>query len=222
MSDSSRCQQQVGIASRTGCQPAAMTLRRGGHRHFEQDTSFRAALKVPGQAAGQMRATPRTRRVRAAGAGEIAAPASTSSGCGILSRLAGNCGWRLPRVVRGCRAARVDYSTIVSVLSQNLISGCPRTGRQASVLAVRRTWPTRPSGVAGSVAPPGAERADDVQPAAGLAKGTGRSRRRSRCARVGDHAQQAGSELQQAEPDRPPGPGIAAPRQGCADALVTS
>ncbi len=71
------------------------------------------------------------------------------------------------------------------------------------------------SGRAGrGAAPPVAERADDVQPAAGLVEGAGRPRRRSGRARVGDRAQHPGPGLQQAEPDRPPGPGTAGSGQG--------
>jgi len=71
------------------------------------------------------------------------------------------------------------------------------------------------SGLAGRGAtPPVAERADDVQPAAGLVEGAGRPRRRSGRAGVGDRAQHPGPGLQQAEPDRPPGPGTAGSGQG--------
>ena len=49
--------------------------------------------------------------------------------------------------------------------------------------------------------PPIAKRADHLQPAAGLGQGAGRSRHRSRFARVGDRTQHPASLLQQAEPD---------------------
>ena len=67
-------------------------------------------------------------------------------------------------------------------------------------------------------APLVAERADEVQSAAGLVEGAGRSRRRSSLARVGDRAQHPGPGLEQAEPDRPPRPGIAVPGAGHAAA----
>jgi hypothetical protein len=71
------------------------------------------------------------------------------------------------------------------------------------------------SGVAlRDVAPPVAECADDAQPAAGLSEGPGRLRHRGCFARVGDRAEHARPWLEQAEPDRPTGPGVARPRQG--------
>ncbi len=81
--------------------------------------------------------------------------------------------------------------------------------------AAGRTGPTRPFRLAGrGAAPLVAERADEVQSAASLVEGAGRSRRRSGLARVGDRARHAGPGLEQAEPDRPPRPGIAGPGQG--------
>ena len=87
-----------------------------------------------------------------------------------------------------------------------------------------RGWRCRPraeqgkhdlSGLAGrGVAPLVAERADEVQSAASPVEGAGPLPCPSGLARVGDRAQHAGPGLQQAEPDRRPGPGIAGPRQG--------
>ena len=71
------------------------------------------------------------------------------------------------------------------------------------------------SGLAGrGVAPLVAERADEVRSAASPVEGAGPLPCPSGLARVGDRAQHAGPGLQQAEPDRRPGPGIAGPRQG--------
>ena len=79
------------------------------------------------------------------------------------------------------------------------------------------------SGLAGrGVAPLVAERADEVQSAAGLVEGAGRSRRWSGLARVGDRAQHAGPGLEQAEPDRPPGLVSPGPGRACRCALVSS
>ena len=78
------------------------------------------------------------------------------------------------------------------------------------------------SGLAGrGAAPPVAECADDVQPAAGLVEGAGRPRRRSGRAGVGDRAQHGPGCSRLSRIGRP-GPVPPGPGRACRSALVSS